>query len=142
MSYEPLPAIVGNLFRKLANECGMTIAEPMCSGSFDQLLQNADSKTLSIRFVRDRGDEFLEVGDGSEWFSADLVRLVLLGGQPRDAPTDLQNDAHFVSQHFAEIEGMFSEKNRDDTIRRLTDMRMKKVRCMFPTAVKAETGQA
>ena len=135
MNYEHLPLSVGTLFQQLSDERDLQIREPTRSGSFDQLLQIADAKTLSIRFVRDRGDEFLEVGSGNQWFSPDLVRLVLLGGQPQDAPADLQNDASFLYQHFVEIERMFSSANRDDTIMRLTDMRMNKARCMFPNAI-------
>ena len=90
---------------------------------------------MSIRFVRDRGDEFLEVGCGTEWFSPDLVRLVLLGGHPQDARTDLQTDASFLQQHFAEIEPLFSAERRNETLRRLSEMGIRKARCMFPAAI-------
>lgn len=135
MKDDHLPAIVTTLFKTLADQHGLQIGQPERSGAFDQLVQPADAKNLSIRFVRDRGDEFLEVGCETKWFSPDLVRLVLLGGEPQDVPADLQKDAFFLQQHFDEIERLFSVENRNETLRRLSDMRMKKARRMFPDAI-------
>ncbi len=140
MSYDHLPRYVGTLFQDLADEHGLQVREPQRSGSFDQLVQVAEGENLSIRFVRDRGDEFLEIGCGTGWFSPDLVRLVLLGGQPQDAPADLEKDASFLRQHFDAIERLFSADNRDDTLRRLTEMRIEKARCMFPDAITDNDG--
>jgi hypothetical protein len=135
MNYNHLPSSVAALFEKLADEHGLHVGQPECSGSFDQLVQVAEAENLSIRFVRDRGDEVLEVGYKTNWFSPELMRLVLLGGEPQDMPADLQKDASFLGKNFDEIKRLFSAENRPETLQRLHDMRMKKARCMFPDSI-------
>jgi hypothetical protein len=135
MSSNDVPAIVARLFHQLADQHGLSVGQPERSGSFDQLMQVAEAKNVCIRFIRDRGDEFLEVGSGTEWFSPDLVRLVLLGGQPKDVPADLWQDVDFLTQRFDEVDHLFQPQNRLQTIKQLRDMRMAKARCMFPNAV-------
>lgn len=133
MSTNDVPASVAALFQQLANKHGLSVEQPERSGSFDQLLQVAEATNLSVRFVRDRGDKFLEVGSRADWFSPDLVQLVLFGGQPKDVPVDLQQDVDFLINHFDEIERLFQPQNRPQTINQLKELEKAKVRCMFPS---------
>ena len=135
MQASKLPTNVETLFASLLAEHRFRICEPERSGSFDQMCQRAESDNLSVRFVRDRGEEFLEIGHGGEWYSTDLVQFTLLGGEPTGKPSDIQEDASFVNAHFNEIEALFNPQNLTNTLQRLHDIRAKKIRIMFPNAL-------
>jgi hypothetical protein len=132
MTTRHAPPSVISLFQALAARSKVSIGQPARTGSFDQLVQVANARDVNIRFVRDRGDEFLEIGEGNEWFSVDLVRLVLLGGDPKDIAPQLDEDISFLTQHFDVIEQIFDTSNRQLTLQKLRDIRTRKIRCMFP----------
>jgi hypothetical protein len=131
MSRELPPSIV-ELFRHLAAVRGARVRPPEYSGSFDQVVEEADVGDLRIRFVRDRGSASLEVGWRAEWFGPDLLRFVLLGHEPDDVPSDLIGDAAFLREHFDDIQRLFSPSARNKTLRQLAEARVNKMRRMFP----------
>jgi hypothetical protein len=71
------------------------------------------SDQMRLRFVRDRGQLFLDfqppwAGPKSDWYSVDLVRR-LLDGQ-RQESAESKDHVEFVREHFAEIESLFSDR--------------------------------
>ncbi len=132
MTSTEIPAVVSSLFRYLGRKRGFLVTQPQLSGAFDQRVQSAEATHVTIRFVRDRGDAFLEVGKEPHWFSPDSLRLMLQGGEPVDAPEDLQEDVSFLTAHLTQIETSFSPENRPETLRHLTELGKKKGRIMFP----------
>ena len=88
------------------------------------------SDDVRLRFVRDRGQLFLDVQgtaqDDDAWFSLDLLwRLIL--HEPRDS-AELDGDyAAFLQAHLAGIEGLFSDRAAWPTTRRELQ-RLKRVR--------------
>ena len=132
MASTEIPAVVSSLFRYLGRERGFLVTQPQLAGAFDQMVQSAAATHVTIRFVRDRGDAFLEVGKEPHWFSPDSLRLMLQAGEPVDAPENIQEDVPFLIEHLTEIENSFRPANRPETLRRLTELRKKKGRIMFP----------
>lgn len=136
MTNTEIPAIVSSLFRYFGRKRGFLVTQPALSGAFDQMVQSAVATHVTIRFVRDRGNGFLEVGKEPHWFSPDLLRLMLQGGEPVDAPENMQEHVSFLTAHITEIETSFSPENRAETLRRLTELSKKKGRIMFPNELR------
>jgi hypothetical protein len=72
------------------------------------------SEALRLRFVRDRGQLFLDTqppwaGKTAEWYSSDLVYRLITGQRLASAELDEASVA-FVRDHLTEIEALFSSK--------------------------------
>jgi hypothetical protein len=90
------------------------------------------SDALSLRFVRDRGQLFLDFQEpnpknAKEWYSADLVRWIISGNDPGTSLLSPEF-GEFLQAHFREIESRFGTvdiwpdvKNRLKEVRRLRD---------------------
>ncbi len=81
------------------------------------------SETMQIRFVRDRGQLFLDYRsaqqEGNEsWYSIDVVRQLMTGKNECHSLMNEEN-AHFLKANLDEIERLFSEANLKETLRRL-----------------------
>lgn len=86
-----------------------------------------ESSSLRMRFLRERGQLFLEVqepgaGENAQWYSIDIVRRLLTG--ERMASAELSADyANFLRLHLSDIEARFSGQSvRAETKRRLDEL--------------------
>ena len=81
------------------------------------------SETLKLRFVRDRGQLFLDFQGAGQtetghWYSADLLRRLVTG--ERLAPAELDPPyAAFLQSHIGDIEGLFGEGRLSETLQKL-----------------------
>jgi len=126
------PSVVKDLFSELVKKQGFRPVVSNQIESFDQISLVLSSDTFDVRFVRDRGAEFLEIGCETEWFSIELVRTAAFGGQLQDLPVDIEGEALFVSSHLAQIRQLFEPDQRNQTLCCLEELRKKKTRIMFP----------
>jgi hypothetical protein len=84
------------------------------------------SEALQMRFVRDRGQLFLEFREAdargkAAWYSIDLFRRLITGERQASAELD-EGYATFLRQHLVEIESLFSEERLPETRKRLHDL--------------------
>jgi hypothetical protein len=93
------------------------------------------SDEVRIRFVRDRGQLFLDLQpanpDKREWYSIDLVRRLITGERLDSAELDA-GYANFLRDSFAEIESRFADPERfPSTEAELRKLKRKRSREMF-----------
>ncbi len=105
--------------------------DSMVSDAFggDSLLVLASEK-LQLRFVRDRGQLFLDFRPAQQksdkgWYSIDLVRQLITGESDYHSLMDEEN-AGFLKENLETIEQLFSERNVEDTLSRLKELRRKR----------------
>ena len=89
---------------------------------------------LDVRFVRDRGQLFLDVrgtGDATEWFSIDLIRRLVTRDRPESAVLD-EACARFLRDDLDDIEDRFADTGRRaDTLVALAAMRRERSKETF-----------
>ncbi|MEH3088994.1 MAG: hypothetical protein PGN24_05080 [Microbacterium arborescens] len=93
------------------------------------------SDRLSLRFVTDRGQLFLDVRPAPsttarDWSSIDLVRRLFTGERKRSSVLDADYAA-FLREHMAEIEDRFSPDRWPATRAELAELRRIRSREMF-----------
>lgn len=94
------------------------------------------SDRLRMRFVRDRGQIFLDLqevgaGEKGEWFSLDLVRR-LLTDQRQDSAVMNDDYVRFFRESLAEIESRFADKSRlADTKKHLHELKRIRAKELF-----------
>ncbi|MFI6267211.1 hypothetical protein [Micromonospora sp. NPDC051006] len=93
-----------------------------------------ESPTVRLRFVRDRGQLFLDfqpaVEQGDEWYSVDLVRRLLLGKREYSAVLD-ESYAQFLASHLREVEERFDESRWEMTRKDLKELKVRRAKEMF-----------
>lgn len=95
-----------------------------------------ESDSLRMRFVRDRGQIFLdfqECGAAPKdvWYSIDLVRRLLTGQRSESAELD-EDYAQFLKDTLPEIERMFAdESNIFETKRQLQNLKRIRAKELF-----------
>ncbi len=105
--------------------------DSMVSDAFggDSLLVLA-SEELQLRFVRDRGQLFLDFRTARQkgdkgWYSIDLVRQLITGEREYHSLMNEEN-ARFLKENLDTIEQLFSERNIKDTLSSLKELRRKR----------------
>jgi hypothetical protein len=95
-----------------------------------------ESSSLRLRFLRKRGQLFLDVqepgaGEDARWYSIDIVRRLLTG--ERMASAELSADyAQFLRLHLSDIEARFSDQSaRPETKRRLDELEQIRAKELF-----------
>jgi hypothetical protein len=112
----------------------ITGSEVSTSNGGDALLL-VESEELRLRFVRDRGQLFLDFQPSSssangEWFSIDLVRRLKTGQREETAELD-EGYASFVHEHLQEIEHQFSAEGWPATSATLKKLKAKRAKELF-----------
>lgn len=117
-------------------EGGYRFADSNTTSSFGNAYVVVSSPTLRMRFVRDRGQLFLDfqeayASEKSPWYSIDLVRRLLTGA--RQTTAELSEDyAIFLQASLREIEERFSnEKALSETKRQLEDLKRMRAKELF-----------
>lgn len=107
-------------------------SEVTTSNGGDSSLQ-LESSVVRMRFVRDRGQLFLDFqpkAAGRTWYSIDLVWRLLMGGGNRPAVMDAEY-AEFLHQHLGELEDAFGAEGWRTTRGRLQKLRAQRAEEMF-----------
>lgn len=94
-----------------------------------------ESEGLRLRFVRDRGQLFLDFQPSAakldgEWFSIDLIRRLQTGQREESAELD-ESYASFVREHLPEIEHEFSPQEWPSTHAKLKKLKAKRAKELF-----------
>ena len=132
MGCKGVPSSVTALFQQLADQHGFRVRPPRRTGAFEGLMQWAEGEHVSLVFVRDRGEEYIQVWDGQRSWPPYLVQLVLTGAEVEDAPEDLERDVSFLAGHIAEVERLFHPEHQAETIARLKALGKKLRPFRFP----------
>lgn len=110
--------------------------DSMVSSSFGGdayvVLQSSD---VRIRFVKDRGQFFLDlqsVGDPrkDKWYSFDLIRQLLIGGNEQRPFMEAAN-AEFLKSNIDEILDAFSSTSMPSTANRLRQLEKARAKRLF-----------
>jgi hypothetical protein len=93
-----------------------------------------ESNALRLRFIRDRGQLFLDFQSPSQtgerhWFSIDVVRRLLTGDQPESAELDADY-ATFLEGNLEEIESRFAQR-LDETLGHLRELERARAKELF-----------
>ncbi len=112
----------------------ITGSEVTTSNGGDALLL-VESEELRLRFVRDRGQLFLDLqpsflSPDGEWFSVDLVRRLKTGQREETAELD-QGYASFVQEHLVEIEQQFGSEEWPATSSSLKKLKARRAKELF-----------
>jgi len=104
---------IKELFSFLFEEYGFKLTEFKKFESFGDVLVTTKSKDFCLRFVRDRGQTFVEIGPSvgfKEWFDLNVVRMLIQGidDTKSDDIIKLQN---FLKQNYSKIKELFSQEN-------------------------------
>jgi hypothetical protein len=94
-----------------------------------------ESQSVRMRFVRDRGQLFLDLqplegGKPEEWFSIDLIRRLQFGRPEASAELD-PGYASFVRDGLDDIEASFREPAWRSTGAKLRNLKAKRAKEMF-----------
>ena len=89
-----------------------------------------ESRILRLRFIRDRGQLFLDMHGllskrGDDWYSVDVVQRMLTGKQAISAELGEQY-ASFLNAHLDDIEALFAAERLEETtgtLRKLEHLR-------------------
>ena len=93
------------------------------------------SDSLKIRFVRDRGQLFLDFqslqhGKEADWFSIDVLHRLVTGEKQESA--ELTGDyASFLRENLEEIESRFSSDRLTDTVKELRKLEQTRAKELF-----------
>ena len=104
----------------------ITGSDVTTSNGGDALLL-VESAELRLRFVRDRGQLFL---DFQPWFSIDLVRRLHTGQREQTAEMDV-GYADFVREHLLLIERQFAAADWPTTRKALQELKVKRAKELF-----------
>lgn len=112
----------------------ITGSEVATSNGGDAMLL-VESEGLRLRFVRDRGQLFLDVQSSAakledEWFSIDLIRRLRTGQREESAELD-ESYASFVREHLPEIEYQFNAEEWHLTLAKLKKLKAKRAKELF-----------
>jgi hypothetical protein len=112
----------------------ITGSEVSTSNGGDALLL-VESDELRLRFVRDRGQLFLDFqpsfsSPDREWFSIDLVRRLQTGHREESAELD-GGYASFLQEHLQEIEHQFGADEWPATSASLKKLKAKRAKELF-----------
>jgi hypothetical protein len=105
------------------------------TGNGADALLLVESVDLRLRFVRDRGQLFLDFQpragklDG-EWFSVDLLRRLCTGLREETGEFD-ESYASFVRDHLLEIEQWFGAEEWPETYAKLKKLKAKRAQELF-----------
>jgi hypothetical protein len=94
-----------------------------------------ESGVMRVRFVRDRGQIFMdfqgleETPDG-KWFSLDVVRRLITGERQETAEL-VPEQIEFVQERFSEIEDRFTGSRYADTAARLKELELNRAKELF-----------
>lgn len=112
----------------------ITGSEVATSNGGDALLL-VECEELRLRFVRDRGQLFLDFqpsfsSPDGEWFSIDLVRRLHTGQREETAELD-EGYASFVHEHLQAIEHQFGAEEWPATLASLKKLKAKRAKELF-----------
>lgn len=111
------------------------IVDSDVSGSFGDAYLVVSSAALRLRFVRDRGQLFLDLQPASarrtaEWYSVDLVYRMLTGRRMRSAELN-EEYVTFVREHLPDLQSRFADeesfKGTNAELQRLKKLRAKEM---------------
>jgi len=106
------------------------------SESFGNAFLVLEHKELRLRFVKDRGQIFLDFQPTSknrkgEWFSIDIVKQMVTGEIETSAEMDSEK-RKFLKTNLDKIEQLFSSANREGTIKKLKELERARAKRLFP----------
>lgn len=106
------------------------------SESFGNAFLVLEHEDLRLRFVKDRGQIFLDFQPTSkkqkgEWFSIDIVKQMVTGEIEPSAEMDSKK-AKFLKTNLDEIEQLFSTVNMESTIKKLKELERARAKRLFP----------
>ena len=105
------------------------------SESFGNALLVLEHEDLRLKFVKDRGQLFLDFQPTSskrkkDWFSIDIVKQLVTGNIEPSAEMDGEK-AKFLKNNLDEIKRLFSPDNLEDTIKKLRDLERQRAKRLF-----------
>lgn len=125
---------IKELFPFLFEEYGFQLIEFEKFESFGDVLVTIKSEDFRLRFVRDRGQTFVEIGPSvgfKEWFDLNVVRMLIQGidDTKSDDIIKLQN---FLKQDYLKIKELFSQENYLKTEEHLRKVQNELAKKNFP----------
>jgi hypothetical protein len=112
------------------------IVESQSSESFGNALVILEDEDLSLQFVKDRDQLFLDFQPTSkkhkkEWFSIDIVKQLITGNIEPSAEMDSEK-IEFLKTHLDEIKRLFARNILENTIRKLKELERARAKRLFP----------
>lgn len=120
-------------FSFLYNDLGARFVDSRVHGPHAMLV--LEIKDLRLRFVRDRGQLFLDFQSShrpseDDWFSYDVVRQFITNEVVDSAMLD-EKKVKFVKEHIQEIAKAFSANNRQKTEQTLHECEKERAKRLF-----------
>jgi hypothetical protein len=105
------------------------------SESFENAFLVLEHEDLRLKFVKDRGQLFLDFQPTSskrkkDWFSIDIVKQMVTGNIEPSAEMDTEK-AMFLKNNLDEIEQLFSTANLENTIKKLKELERQRAKRLF-----------
>ncbi len=125
-------------FSFLSKDYGFYQVEAYNSASFGDSLAVLASDNFRIRFIRDRGQIFIDIGSvvkPDEWFDLSLVKA-LIEGNLADGAEAIQDLAVFLRNNYSAVKDLFEEKKFIETEKALRELEKLRAQNMFPKWVK------
>jgi hypothetical protein len=129
------------LFSFLLDDHGCSLSETYDSSSFGDSLAILACDDFRIRFIRDRGQIFVDIGPASkndEWYDLNLVRATILRS-PSDEVASIENLAIFLRDNYFAVKDLFEGKNVRETEKALEELQQLRAQKMFPQMLKPKT---
>lgn len=125
---------IKELFSFLFEEYGFQLVEFEKSESFGDVVATIESEDFRLRFVRDRGQTFIDIspfiGFG-EWFDFNIVRMLIQGidNTKSDEVIKLRD---FLKQHYSKVKDLFNQENYLETEKYLKKIQNELAKRNFP----------
>ncbi len=136
-----LPDEIQKLIMTLENSKGYKCINQMEGSGFgDCLLEMQSSIGTRIRFVRDRGDWFVEASGcmpSSKWYELSLIKT-LFGGNPSTHPMSLDRQMELLQNELRRIEELFGPEQLAMTEGKLNHIQNERAKRLFPSFYKTQ----
>lgn len=129
--------IPNNLFllmQFLCKNCGFILTEQSISSSFEDVIVVLQTNQIQIRFVRDRGNWFIEINgeeQTNEWYDISILKEYLTKKND-DSTLVLDEQIKFLKDNLNEIKQIFSNQNISASRVFLDQCRKERAKRLFP----------
>ncbi len=128
------------LFSFLFENHGFSLLEAYDSPSFGDSLVVLTSIDFRIRFIRDKGQIFIDIGPTSKtdkWYDLDLVKTIVDGNLGEQAP-ELEDFAVFLENNYITVKGLLVDEKFEEMERAIKQLQDFRAQQLFPKLFKTK----
>jgi len=98
------------------------------------LVQLKSNAKINVRFIKDRGDVWCEIGLAEEWFIVEDVLTVIgvqIDSKGKELVEVIAKTTHVIKENFVQIRGAFDKEHLSETTSTLKELATKRMMSLF-----------